>query len=284
MSHFKRSHVVESDAGSGLYGPASEGEGPFEVPEGDRKFVSALARGLEVLRAFRPGGGPLGNAELSEATGIPKATITRLTYTLTQLGYLKHLAGTGRYEPTAAILALGYPVLSNLRVRHVAHDYMQQLANQAGCSVALASPDRLSMIYVDVCPAQALTTLHLDIGSRFDIVFTSAGRAFLAGIAKGEREYFFGHFARRYGAEWPDLRIRVEASMAEVAERGFCFVENERGRDVRAIGVPLVSPDGRTVMAMNCGGPCFSITRERLEQEIGPRLVHLCRSIAPLLG
>ena len=86
----------------------------------DRKFITALARGFEVLRAFKPGSGALGNQELSRITHIPKATVSRLTHTLSELGYLRHLKAEGKYEPTESILALGYAVLSNMLVRQIA--------------------------------------------------------------------------------------------------------------------------------------------------------------------
>lgn len=250
----------------------------------DRKFVWALARGLEVLRAFKPGQGPLGNNELAAHTNLPKATVSRLTYTLTELGYLNFIKRLGKYEPAPSILALGYPVLSNLRVRQIAHDYMQQLANHSNASVALASRDRLSMIYVDACSSTALTTLRLDIGSRVDMAHTSVGRAFLAGISEAERDYIFQRLQARHGAEWPDLKSRIDDAIAQVNERGFCYVDDEWRRDVRAVGVPLVSADGASVMAMNCGGPAFALEPQRLINDFGPRLVHLCRSIAPMLG
>jgi len=250
----------------------------------DRKFVWALARGLEILRAFKPGQGALGNNELTAITKLPKATVTRLTYTLTELGYLTFVKRLNKYEPAPTILALGYPVLANLRVRQVARDHMQQLANHTGASVALASPDRLSMIYVDTASSSNLTTLLLDIGSRVDMARTALGRAYLAGIDDAAREVVFAGLRKRHGADWPDLQARVEASIAEVRDRGFCFVENEWRRDVRAVAVPLVSADGGTVMAMNCGGPAFAIDRDKLIQDAGPRLVHLCRTIAPMMG
>src|SRR3974390_1547526 len=93
----------------------------------DRKFVAAIGRAFDILRAFRPGEGPLGNSELAAATGLPKATVSRLTHTLTKLGYLNYVESAGRYEPSPSILALGYCVLSNMRVRQLARDYMQQL-------------------------------------------------------------------------------------------------------------------------------------------------------------
>ena len=48
----------------------------------DRDFVTALARGLELLRAFRREGEALGNGELAERTGLSRSTVSRLAYTL----------------------------------------------------------------------------------------------------------------------------------------------------------------------------------------------------------
>ena len=61
----------------------------------DRQFVNALARGLEVLRCFRPGEVFLSNADMAKRTAIPKPTISRLTYTLTKLGYLNYSDSLG---------------------------------------------------------------------------------------------------------------------------------------------------------------------------------------------
>ena len=57
----------------------------------DRNFVTALARGLEVLRCFRPNEIELTNAEFAERTGLAKATISRLTHTLCELDYLSSI-------------------------------------------------------------------------------------------------------------------------------------------------------------------------------------------------
>src|SRR5580658_9911150 len=116
---------------------------------GDRKFVSALARGLEVLRAFTPTEGLLGNGELVARTGLPKPTVTRFTYTLTKLGYLTYVERLGKYQLAPAALALGYSALANMRIRQIARASMQQLADYADASVALGTRDRLDLIYVE---------------------------------------------------------------------------------------------------------------------------------------
>src|SRR5690606_34923895 len=78
----------------------------------DDQFVSALARGLKLLRCFEPGQAFLGNQELAERTGFSKATVSRLTYTLVRLGYLNYHPEKYRYSLGSAVLVTAYPHLA----------------------------------------------------------------------------------------------------------------------------------------------------------------------------
>ena len=60
--------------------------------------------------------------------------------------------------------------------------------------------------------------------------------------------------------------------------------DGEWQEDIRGVGVPLVASDGGTVLALNAAGPRFAATLETLETVVGPRLVHLSRSVAPMLN
>ena len=115
--------------------------------------------------------------------GHTEGDVTRFTYTLTKLGYLNYVKRLGKYELAPTILALGYPFLSNLRIRRAAHDPMQQLADAAEGWVALASRSGLKMIFVDTYSATKITTLRIDVGSRVSMVRSAVGRAFLGGIS-----------------------------------------------------------------------------------------------------
>jgi DNA-binding IclR family transcriptional regulator len=250
----------------------------------DRKFVSALARGLEVLRAFTPTEGLLGNGELAQRTGLPKPTVTRLTYTLTRLGYLVYVERLGKYQLAPAALALGYSALANMRIRQVARGYMQTLADYADASVALGTRDRLDLIYVEHCRSRHGVMLRLGLGSRIPIGNTAMGRALLAGLPETEREWLLGYMKRQDGKGFAKMRATIERALADVAERGFTLALGEWERDINAVGVPLMAPDGSGVFAFNCGAPSFQFTRERLESEIGPRLVNLARNVEAELG
>ena len=77
----------------------------------DRHFVTALARGLEVLGCFRSGDRLLGNTEIARRCGLPKSTVSRLTYTLTRIGYLHYDEDSGKYRLGTSTLAPVAPAM-----------------------------------------------------------------------------------------------------------------------------------------------------------------------------
>ena len=84
-------------------------------PREDRRFITALARGLALLRCFHPRDRWLPHQELVRRTGLPTATVSRLTFTLVSLGYLRHRVEAGEYALSPAVLALGFRALGNGR-------------------------------------------------------------------------------------------------------------------------------------------------------------------------
>lgn len=260
------------------------GEPAAEHAEHDRKFVIALARGLEVLRAFTPAEGLLGNQEIAQRTGLPKPTVSRLTYTLTKLGHLTHVPRLGKYQLAPAALAIGYSTLANMRIRQIARPYMQDLANLTDAAVSLGSRDRLNLIYVEHCRSSSAVMLRLDLGSRIPLATTAMGRALLAALPAKEREWLMHHLKRREAERWPKICAGIEQAVKDLATRGFTISTGDWHADVSAVGVPLIAPDGSGVFAFNCGAPAFQLTREQLESEVGPRLVNLVRNVEAALN
>lgn len=246
---------------------------------GDRQFVTALARGLEVLRAFEPGDGLLGNQELAERTRLPKPTISRLTHTLTMLGYLEYSSRHEKYALGTPVLALGYAFLNNIGIRKTAKPHMQELADIAGASVALGNRDRLQMTYLELAHGSATVSLRLDVGARIPIQKSALGMAFLFGLPEKERDFLLSGIQRAEGANWQNVKKQINIAFKELEKNGFCVSLGTFERTINGVGAPLVSGNGATVYALNCSGPAFQLTEERIREEIGPRLVHTVANI-----
>lgn len=249
----------------------------------DRRFITSLARGLDVLRSFAPGDVSLGNSEIAERTGLPRPTVSRLTFTLTQLGYLTYSERFGGYQLGPGVLALGYAALSGHDIRERARPLLQALSNKVDATVALGARDGLDAVYLEVCRGPAPVTLRIDVGMRNPLPPTAMGRALLVALPADERTALMREIKRRLddAATYDRLARGVDQAVRDISERGFCMSLGDWRADVNAVGVPLVTRDGN-IYALICGGPAFRLSGEKLERECGPPLAELAKRIGAI--
>jgi DNA-binding IclR family transcriptional regulator len=252
--------------------------------EGDRQFATTLARGLEVLRCFTPLEPMLGNKEISVRTGLPKPTVSRLTYTLTKLGYLRHNMRLGKYQLGSAVLSIGYPLLASMSVRQIARPHMKELADYCNGSVSMGIRDRLNMVYVESCRSgNGIATLP-DIGTAVPIAQAAIGRAYLAACTAPERESLLNQMKVKQPEMLRKYKAQIERGLEDVRSRGFCSSIGELRREVHAVGVPMRRSIDGEIVSFNCGMPAFMLRKGQLEDDIGPRLVAMVRNIETGLG
>ena len=252
---------------------------PSKKPATDRSFVVALSRGLDVLRAFRPNDGLLGNQEIAARTNLPKPTISRLTYTLTKLGYLTQVPRFEKYQLAPAAMALGYAALANMGVRHLSDPYRDQLMRETGGAVAIGARDRLNMIYFGQSRSELTVGVLLDVGSRVPIATSAMGRAYLWALPEEERATLMRQIKDHVGANWPKIREGIERSGECIAKHGFAMSAGEWHNDIHAVGVALKLNDGTGPYAFNCGAPAYKFSEVLLKNDVGPRLVAMVRNI-----
>lgn len=251
----------------------------------DRQLVTALARGLAILRCWKSGDKYLGNREIATRTGLPKPTVSRLTHTLTELGYLDYSASLEKYALGAGVLALAHTYLANQGVREVARPLMQELAETFGATVMLGTLDQTHMVVIEVCHGDENFQLRRDVGQRVPHSLTALGRAYLAALDPMRRhDAMIELQARTPPAEWPSVRAGIEQACRDYLRYGFVFSLGDWRPQVYAAGVPLIAEDGARIFALNCSGPLYSMTRKRLINEIGPKLVQIRDQVQKTLG
>lgn len=244
----------------------------------DRHFVTALARGLQVLQCFASGEERLGNQELAERCGLPKSTVTRLTYTLTKLGFLHHVAESGRYRLGMATLTLGGTTLSRLDAKEVSRPLMQQLANDTGCLIALGMRDGMSMLYLETCRSDSIVTIRLNIGSRIPLATSAMGRAYLAGAKPGARRGLEERIRTLDVAGWPRIEQGIRHAVADIEQYGCCSSFGDWRGEVNAIASPLRVGKGMPLMVLSAAGP-RSMAPEAFMQDVRPQLLDTVRAI-----
>ncbi len=250
----------------------------------DRHFVTALARGLDVLSAFRPGETWLANHEIAERCRLPRSTVTRLTYTLTKLGYLHFVEDVGKYRLGSRLMALGTVALGGLSVRQIARPAMRELAVVSNATVGLGVRDNLSMRYVEIARGPAAIALNIDVGARLSMVRSSMGRAFIAALTPAERDRLFHELKMLDPLAWPKMEGILNRALEEHERYGCSCSFGEWQENVSAIALGFRPGGGLPPMAINCGAPTVISSPEFLLNEVRPRLREVIRGLDGVMG
>ncbi|AXE92907.1 IclR family transcriptional regulator [Paraburkholderia terricola] len=256
---------------------AKEKDGPGEE-------VTALARGLTVLRSVAAADAPLSNRELTEITGIPKPTVSRITATLVSAGFLFRLPDSERFVLTSSVLELSNGFLRNFDIRARARPFLIELAERTALSVHLAVRDRLDMVVIDaIRPRSAVLVSRLEIGSRMNLSRTAIGRAYLAALAEPEREKLLIGLQAAEGDDWGHVGSRLESALQETIEQGFAIATGEWHDGLNAIALGFIGPSGERY-AVNCGGSADQCPRDWLISRAAPALLECVSRIVLEIG
>lgn len=238
-----------------------------------RQFVTALARGLDVLAAFVPDGRPLGNQEIALRTGLPKPTVSRIAFTLTELGYLAHTMDGEKYRLGPRVLSLARAFSTGTGMAEVVAGPLQELADATRGTVALGQPDGTEMVYLAVHRAVSRIILQQGVGSRIPVAFSAMGHAWLHSLPEAERDRALNRIAPTLGRRRAQFEQTLARTGQQMADRGFCVVCGLWEPDINGAATALRLADGRSAVALNIGGPAFWLREEDLQGPIGEQLM-----------
>lgn len=252
----------------------------------DPRFAMTLARGLSVLRSFRTTDDGLSNAELAERTGLPKSTVSRLTWTLRRLGYLTQSERDDRFRPGPTLVAVGHVAAVSLSFMEPAHGLMARLANDTGTLVALTVRDGGKLVLIRTWRPTNVSSLWLDVGYRLPIAGYSSARAFVGALS--QREYDDLQRQVDPAAGFDQLADAGERERARNALIARGFVLTPGGPDgpaiYNAVSVPFRPSELNEPVVFTCGALPSEASLQRLEATVGPQLRAAVTSLERLTG
>jgi DNA-binding IclR family transcriptional regulator len=224
------------------------------APEKDRQFVTALARGLDVLRCFTRTTPALGTADIARLTGLAQPTVWRLCYTLIQEGYLVQTDRGGRLRPGISVLGLGQAAIASMPLAELARADMQELASRYQCAVSLGMRDGPHMVYTQRMQGSQIILRDLEVGSRVPLSSSATGWAYLAGLPDDEREKVFKELRELDKKRWPTLLPKLKQSIAQYKLTGYIVNKGSLHPQINAVAVPILSSEGKVLLSLSAGG------------------------------
>lgn len=249
--------------------------------------VSALERGIAVLRCFDEHVESLSNTELSALTGVPRPTVTRLAATLVAQGLLKQDPETERFSLGPGVVALARAFLAHLDIRAIARPFMRELADSLGGSSYLAVCDDVDMVLIEIVRsrASALRPNH-ELGTRIKLAGSSLGGAYLSVLQDidpaGYRQ-LLARLQQHAGANWPAQAEQVEDARRQYERNGYCVSLGGVSAEINSVAVPIRAGYSAP-MALNVGGPAFTFTEAYLHEKVAPALLRAVQAIGTQTG
>lgn len=251
--------------------------------KGDPNFMASLARGLEVLQAFKPQYSQLSVSEISQSTRISRASVRRCLYTLKALGFV-HCPDGRHYRLLPRVLTLGHAYLSSSELAKTAQNTLDYLSKGLNESCSVATLDGDNILYIARASVKRIMTIDLGRGSRLPAYATSMGQVLLSALTEEQREDYLSRVTIEPLTEFTvtnadELRTQLE----QVLRQGYAINDQQLEIGLRSIAVPMYSRKGGVVAAMNVGTHASQRSESALREEILPQLQRAAMELALLL-
>jgi len=250
--------------------------------QGDPDFMTSLGRGLVVLSVFSQHPREVTMSQISTETGISRAAVRRVLYTLEKLGYVgeqgrgfvllpRVLGMGGAYVASSSMTAAAQPVLDALR------DDVHE-----SCSLGVLDGD--DVLYVARAETVRIMSIGLRAGSRLPAYCTSMGRVLLAALPHDTLESYLERNPLRPRTERTVTRMdEFLDTLDRVRRDGVALVDQELETGLRSIAVPVHARSGAVVGALNIGTQAGRVSLGVMQSQLLPRLREAAQRLGTLL-
>jgi DNA-binding IclR family transcriptional regulator len=259
--------------------PTRKGDRSGAEGQQDPLYVTALARGLAVLRCCAENGGDLTVSEIAKRLDLPQATVWRSCYTMLKLGYLVRTQGE-RLRPGLAVLSLGHAALSRQPLAELARPGMEAIARQFPGAVSLGVPQGLEMLYIARVEGGAPIYPGLRAGSRVGVLASAMGWAYLAALPEKDRDAFLAVAKARQKEQYERIAQQLKQAIRHFERTGFLLNSGVIHPELNAIAFPIRLDAHTPVASISFGGVLAEFPPERLLNEVAPQLSQLASALS----
>jgi IclR family transcriptional regulator, KDG regulon repressor len=225
--------------------------------------LSTVTKALKVLQAFKYEEPVLGVSELARRLGMGKSSVHRILTTLLQEGFVAKTVDD-RYRLGLRVHELGQVAVHSLRLREVAHQYLERLRNESGETVHLAVLDGTEVVYVDRFESQNTLRLFSRLGHRTDAHTTSTGKCLLAFGPQEQVDLVLASGLPRRAPRTIGSKAALLGALETVRELGFAANVDENEPGVSSVGAPIFGFDGKCIAAVSIAGPSARMNADNM--------------------
>lgn len=255
MATKKSAKPVENDL--------AEDEAGELTANGDPNFMTSLARGLAVIRAFSADERGMTVLQISQKIGLPRTAVRRCLHTLQCLGYVASEGSIFSLKPR--ILTLGHMYLASVPLSVTAQPLLERMARQLKETASLAVLDDNEVLFIGHSSQVQLVSVSFAVGNRLPAHCTANGHVLLGGLSSSALEsYFASASLKRLTHKTVTSRKELLARIEKARKDGYGLVDQEYNLAVRSIAVPVIGINGNIIASLSVSVPAERFTVSQL--------------------
>lgn len=249
---------------------------------GDKSFVTALQKGLDVLTCFGRESSKLTLSEVARLTGSSPASARRALHTLHALGYLQRDGKRFWLSPRALLVAHAY--ISSRPTPQLAQPLLVALSERTRESATVGMLLDDDVIIIARATARRSLSTGLAIGSCLPSYCSSLGRVLLASLSPEEARYRVEQMPRSALTDRTIWRADdVLAQVERCRELGWSESDGELELGVRSLAIPVFDRGGAAVGAMSIAVQADRMTMTEFRKTMLTALVRARDTLATRL-
>jgi IclR family transcriptional regulator, acetate operon repressor len=222
--------------------------------------TQAIERAAQLLVRVVESADPPSIGELSEGSGLPKSTTSRLVSALERQGLVQRLGTRGRLRPGPVLLRYASRDASQTLVE-LAAPSLRRLADASGETINLAVPGPDGVEHLAQEDTAHFVGVTDWVGRKVAFELAANGKCFLA----------FG------GAN------KLTPELRKVRARGYATSIDELEVGLTALAAPVIGDSGDAIAALSISGPTARLTSDRIALLV-PLLIEEADVLAARLG
>ncbi|MDQ0379795.1 IclR family transcriptional regulator [Amycolatopsis thermophila] len=244
-------------------------------------MADMVGKALRVLSLLGEHPDGVGLSELARRAGYPVSTTHRLLSSLQDQGFARSDPGSKRYVLGLRLFELGQRVSHARGFAGVALPVLRSLTEQTGEPTLMAVLDGHEQVYVHSVHGPRQIQIRGEPGRRGPLHCTSMGKCLVAFSPRREElvsELELAPLAPRTITARDEFAREVES----VRARGYAVADEEHEPGIRAVGVPVLGPDGFAIAALSTAAPAYRMSMGELEAFV-PALRAAARELGAVL-
>lgn len=245
--------------------------------------ITALQRGLGLLRLFAATERGLAAADLAKLSKLPVSTLHRFLVNLEAAGFLS-CESNGVYRLGIACVSLGQAAREQMDIRRVCLRHLEDLNRRTRETVHLTVRHGLSAVYVEKLDSLEPLRIFSRIGASVPLHCTAVGKVLLACMPPDEQEQVLNQLSlRRFTENTIGSIQELQTQLKRVKREGYACDFEEHELHIRCVAAPVRDHLGSVNASFSVTGPAVRMSAARMK-EIAQLLTDASANIARDMG